>query len=318
MRHFRIILIIITALTFYSCEEDFNPATEFREKYILNCIVRGDTALHIATLKKNYEAEIFNPYSNKESDDIKNAYIRIWAGDRVYTFRDTTISRQDTSRYTDPVYYYYCKEFIPQSGTTLTIRAELPDNRVLSGTTIVPNEISRDTSTGFMLPDKNNDYSSVGWISVDEKLYYIAKFKFFYKKYVGGGRYQFEKEVPMSYKTVNGKEVPVYSAMFKAPKVTLKNSYLDAMMREISADDFKKKDYQILGGVFEVLILDANLSTYYSSTHDFSDGFSINLDESDYSNIKGGYGIFGSTIKRKVFVGFDKDYVTGFGYESSY
>jgi len=312
----QITIIIISAVLFYSCEEDFNPGTDFREKYILNCIIRGDTAYHIATIKKNYKGEIFNPYADKEIDDVKNAYIRIWYDDKVYTFRDTMIAREDTSRYTEPVYYYYSKDFIPESGKLLELRAELPNNKVLSGTTITPSEIQRDITTGVLLPNGDNEYSSVGWISKDERLYYAANFKFYYKKYVGGGRYQFEKKVPLDYKIVDGKEVPVYSLIFKAPKVIIRNSILDEMMKEISANDFRKKDYTIMGGVFEIMILDENLSTYYSSTHDFSDGFSINVDESDFTNITGGYGIFGSTIKRKVFVGFNKDYITSFGYET--
>ena len=53
--------------------------------------------------------------------------------------------------------------------------------------------------------------------------------------------------------------------------------------------------------VFELTQLEPNLYNYYNIAHGFNDGFSIRTDVPDYTNIQGGYGVFGG-MTRQSFV----------------
>jgi len=89
-------------------------------------------------------------------------------------------------------------------------------------------------------------------------------------------------------------------------------------MREISAGDGNKSNYVIYGILIEVLSLDDNLTAYYNSTVKGKDPYSINLYETDYTNIDGGYGVFGIQIFSEAMINISYNYVTSFGYRHAY
>jgi hypothetical protein len=66
-------------------------------------------------------------------------------------------------------------------------------------------------------------------------------------------------------------------------------------------------------------MLDRNLSAYYSSVAKIGDSFSLRLDEVDFSNIEGGFGIFGSLNVQKLVMFFREGYLEeNFGYRNEY
>jgi hypothetical protein len=86
-------------------------------------------------------------------------------------------------------------------------------------------------------------------------------------------------------------------------------------MTELSAGDENKGDYFILRAFFEIMVYDKNLSGFYLRTKKEPDSYSIRLDESDFTNIDGGLGVFGSYNKGGVGVLFTEDYVRSFEYK---
>ena len=64
----------------------------------------------------------------------------------------------------------------------------------------------------------------------------------------------------------------------------------------------------------ELIIYDEYLSNYYSSIQQGLDGFTVKLDNPDYSNIKGGLGIFGSYIKKDYTIGFKPSFLQSVGF----
>ena len=105
-----------------------------------------------------------------------------------------------------------------------------------------------------------------------------------------------QKEVPVQYNTEDGKYVPVY------PKISLNNSIeysMDAINQSFT--DLKEADsltnYDILNAKFVLWVYDKNLATYISSTEGFQEDFSLRIEAADFTNVQGGYGIFGSFLK---------------------
>ena len=64
----------------------------------------------------------------------------------------------------------------------------------------------------------------------------------------------------------------------------------------------------------EIVVLDQNLTSYYQSNNDVLDGFSVRLNQSDYSNIENGLGLFASYVKQQLELRLRSDYIESFGY----
>lgn len=317
MRRLVYFLGICCSVFFYSCEEEFDPKSQFIERYSLNLIIQSDTTTHVAVLKRSYNVDGYDPYQNEIDPAVLGADIRLWNGDEVYVFRDSIRQREDTSRYNTPVHFYYLKDFSPEPGEELEIKAQLNNGKTLTARTRVPLNIEIVYGSDVIIPSQT-DYSAITWTSLESGLYYVSRLKMFYRKKEGERTFFIKKDIPLDYKDMNGESVPVYSVVSKKKACSLKNEYLAKALASISEGDQDKAAYTILGATLEILILDRNLSTYYTSTHINVDGISVNLDQADYTNVEGGLGIFASYLKMNVNILIAPDYVKSFGYTSLY
>lgn len=309
-----ILLILFATLISFSCEEDFNPKTEFKERFILNCIVRGDTTLQLATLSRSYSIAGFDPYENRIDPFIGGADIRIWHKDDVYFLRDTIISRADTSRYNTPVNAYYLNGFLPGSNEVIEIKAVMPTGKTLVGKTKLPESVTFASGNDLFIPPIDKDNFTFQWQGQSNIGWYLTRFLIYYSKIENGIEVFYNREIPIKYIIENGNWIPKFPAPSRSTKISFFNSSLDSVFTQISAGDPVKSNYTVRAGVFEVLIFDDNLSKYYSSINGFLDQFTVRIDENDFTNIEGGFGIFGSYIKQQRGVRISTEYIQSFGY----
>jgi len=303
-------LAAISTLSFPSCDESINPKSPFKERYILNFIIRGDTTFQVATLSHSYDVDGVDPYVNKIDPAITDADVKIWYNGEVYTLRDTVIARTDTSRYNTSVCYYYLKNFTPGTKKEISIKAQLNNGKALTAQTILPADIEIDSSDRI-IPVSYKDQFSLVWKKLDEEVFYFLRFRIYYKK----NSVFNVVEVPLTYKYVNGQPNPVYPGITKNTFFTYEKAALDTIMKKMSEGDNKKSNYEIMRAEYEVIILDKSLSDYYSSVHGYMDNFSVRTDITDYTNITGGYGIFASYRKQILNASLKEEYILSFGYK---
>ncbi|RJP72281.1 MAG: DUF4249 family protein [Ignavibacteriales bacterium] len=304
-------IVVISAFSFISCDDSIDPKTTYKERYILNFIIRGDTTLQIATLTSSYNVEGVDPSINEIDPAIKDADIKIWYNGEVYTLRDTTIARSDTSRYNNPVHCYYINNFPPAEGKSVIVKAELNNGKKLTAETKLPSNIGIDSCDRIIPLSYKNQFSIV-WRKLEEEVYYFVRFRIYYKH-----NSEFHiVEVPLDYNTINGKVTPVYPGVTRKTIFNYELSALDSVMKNISLGDGQKSSYQIMRGEYEVIIMDKPLSDYYSSIHGYMDDFSIRIDQTDYTNVTGGYGIFASYRKQLLAATLKEEYIRSFGYKA--
>jgi hypothetical protein len=315
---FIFIVLSIVILTNIGCEEDFSPRTTYKERYILNCIIRGDTSLQTATLAHTYNVEGYDPYVNTEDPFIGGADIRIWHKDDVYFFHDSTIDRTDTSRYNAPMKFYYNNNFKPGTDDPIEIRAVLLSGKILLGFSKLPKPVKFDLiNSDKRIPSQENPDFRFIWQSNTSITWYLARLQLYYYKIENGVQVRKSIEVPAKYDLENGVWTTVYPKPSRTNRALFSNAALDYVMNKISEGDLNKSDYTILGAVLELLIFDENLSKYYSSLNGFLDDYTIRVDQADYTNIEGGFGIFASYIKQQSGAGVEPEYVQSFGYKSN-
>ena len=308
----KITLIGLIVLLSTSCNEDLNPFGDHKEVYVLNCVLKNNVDFQSAYLSQGYFVDNFDPYSDTLDHTINNSHVRIWFNDSVKIFSDTSFySVSSNSNVTS----YFHNEFSLLPDTDYEIEAVFNNGRKLRAKTKTPKKILfLNTSTPIIPPEQKNTVS-VKWNSKDQQLYMASRFTFIYFKKENGVQVRYEKEVPRTITNSGGKIEPFYPEPSYSSGITVQMDAFDFALREISEDDPDKTNYTILAFILEVLIYDRNLTAYYAAKTELGEGFSISVNESDYTNIEGGKGIFGSFIKQRKAIKFSHDYIRSFGYE---
>ena len=312
--------IAAASLISFSCEEDFSPKAPFSEQYVLNCIIRANSSTSepvIATLFKTYTVQGYDPMENTIDPAIVGADIKIYLQNKIYSMKDTSMPRVDTGRYKTPKTFYTISGIKFKAGDSVKIVAKLNNGTVLSSAIKIPPSFSFTASKYTINPSeaaKDGYVWSISWNSNDFSLLYASRFNLNYFIKENGKETAFKKEVPLRYAFLNNAAFPYFPKLSKGTTLQFDYAVFDSVMTQISLNDKEKSKYRIGYPTFEVTTLESNLASYYSISNGYMDDVSIRLDEGEYSNVKGGLGIFGASYTSTATYVFDEYYVMGFGY----
>ncbi len=311
----KILLLILIIVLFYglqSCEDNFSPYGNYEKQYSLNCIIRGDTSLQITTLFKSIPPSENISQHNINDYFIKDAFIRLWSGnDEIYYLRDTVVTDSDSSEINK---YYYTNILEPKNNSELEIDALLPDGNRLKSKTTIPNKVKIDNerTTEIISLDVGSKIS-FAWISDNVTQVYIPTLSLYYKVKSGERTKLKILEIPWKYELENEKEVGINRPPSKDQYIEYSMKNIVRALEQIS-ENVNKENITILSVILELKILDENLSAYYLSSGRLFDNYSVRLDMKDFSNITGGYGVFGSFIVQQKAILFSDEYLLTFGY----
>ncbi len=320
----KIILIILISIPFIiSCDDQVSPKSDFKEIYILNCIIRSDTSYQIATLSHSYNVEGFDPYTNSEDPFISNASIVITYKGKEYIMKRAAAERLDTSHYKGPIKYFYLDNLEPESFSPIKIEAYLPGGKTLHS------ESHTFGRNNIFLYSSLREFTTVGLVNgkiefswgvlsgPDNSIIYFApELAVVYSKEVNGVKTKYAKKFPYTYLTQLN-DLPVYPPIYSGGQtIYFDSTVVNRAMREIAGDDPNKGSYIIENAIFRLLILDENLATYYSAQQTFLNEFSLRVYQPEFSNIVGGLGLFGTYNFKSINIEMNKSYVAGFGYRT--
>ena len=314
-RLLKFFVIPLIAIIILSCEENFSPVVEYNQTYSLSCLIRGDTTLQVATLFSSYDLENGDSTTNPAYD---GALIRLWYQDTVYWFKDSVVTYP---RYSDSkLRFYYLDNFRPtKSAEPLEIEAMLKDGKRLTGKCLTPPKLRFDNgATSKTIPAVNTEGVNFAWYTQDDdatKGYYVGRLRIRYF-YTGNGLNELRyKEVPLEYNQIDGKTRATYPSPSKASAIVYDSAAVTKALEEISEGDENKSNYKIIDqAIFDLLALDENASRYYSSTLG-DNSFTVDVNEIDYTNIEGGFGVFGSVNQEHTTIKLVSEYLMSFGYE---
>ncbi len=310
-----LLILFSFALLDYSCNNAFDPNAPFRERYVLTGIMRSDTTLQVVTLTRSYEpSDGINPLSNTQDPAIVGAQVNLWYKDTLYEMRDTTLVRIDTSRYKDSVHCYYVNNLKPEENQYVDIEALLPNGRLLQSTTQLP-EVSPvgffDENSDKNIPPTGKDFIYVSWTSLPGIIYSPRAYITYY---TAGSSVEKHLQLPLFFINEGGKQSPVYSNQSNINFVSINMATIAQYLDELPQGG-SKKDFSIAGLSVEVIVYDQNLSTYYLSMQTNKNSFTVSLDNPDFTNIQGGYGIFASYERTVYKLKFTYTYLKALGFE---
>ena len=316
MKSFRVIFFFLIGFVFISCEEDFNPYGDYFERYAFTCVLKSDQNYQAATLFRSYRPNGYDPSTYTEDPSVIGADIRVWYNDSVFVFRDTSVARIDTSRYTTPFRYYYNDKFRVSNRKTIELEVLLPNGKRLRSTSVTPGQINYNDQSDVIIPAGGKSIVQIIWNTLDDGTFFAPRMAIRYKQNINGEIVDKTKDVPYKYVNQGGSQLPVYPAPTASATIVYDLSAITKTLEEISAGDPNKQNYSILQKIiFSVTAFDMPTSRYVSSTGGTIDDLTVNVEVSDYTNIEGGFGLFGSYSKRDYTrLRFMEDYIESFGY----
>jgi len=311
-----LILVLISIPLFVSCDADFSPYAEFQDKYSLTCLLRSDTAFQTAILSHNYLPDQPDPNSYTIDPSIVGADIRVWYNDSVYVLSDSSETRTDTSRYTEPFRFYYNVKFKISPQEEIEIEVLLPNGRRLFASSVTPKAIIFSNESDVIIPPVNSEFVNFVWAASEQGAYYLPKFEIKYLQIINGISELKTIEVPIKYISNNGNIEPVYPEASNRTNVVYSMESITQTLDKISEGDPNKQNYTVYQTpLFNLLAFDAALSRYASSTSQSLNDLTVTLNTADYTNIQGGLGIFGSYIKKNYSsIKFQQNFIESFGY----
>ncbi len=318
MKYLMSIVIFLPIIFAGGCSDSFSPKAVYEQDYSLNCVIRGDDSIQIATITRSYDVEGFDPYQNKYDPSVLGASVHLIYKGKTYKFRDTSVTREDTSRYKTPRHYYYTKFYgnKMEEGDPIYINAELTNGIKLSSETrVAPNIQFARLEGQYVLPPKNEEQIVFAWRGGDLNTMYHPRFYIIYEKKVDGKEILMQKDVPYGYGTENGNTFPVYPTPANKAGIVYSKKMLDSAMADISKGEPVKANFKILGTVVDLLVFDDNLSKYVGNQSGFLDPYTIRIDQNDFTNINGGYGFFGTYKRFYQSRDFNQEYILSFGYK---
>lgn len=304
--------LLILLLGFISCNENFEPFGDLKEKYALNCIIQGDTTFQVATVTRTYINNNYDPYSNEVDPSVSGALIRLWNGDSLVTFRDTIITRKSDSKYKTPYHIYYTNKFKLVSNN-LEIEAILPNGIRLSSSATMPNPI-KFMSVDKVVPPKTKSHVDFVWALGTLDDIYLTQVSIYFYKADDPKKTIHIAYVPVQYANQNGRYFPIAPKPNNSNQLTLDVETISKTMELISDGDPNKANYVILGPILEVASFNKSLSTYFNSIARTNDAYTVNLSEVDNTNINDGVGIFGIYFRNYRSFDFTHAYIKSFGY----
>lgn len=323
-----ILLTFILSFLVVSCEENFSPKTEFTERYVVGCIVSSVAGSINSTIEawvsKTYNIDGINPSKNTIDPTISNAKIKLFIGESEYILAVDTVKRTDTSKYKTPEIKYITSVVNPIPNVKLKILVNIDSSKTLSSETKLPLAQSFEYSYPFNHGITTNlerwkwgKSWIIYWTKAENHLYF-PNLSISYSKLIDSNETFFTFNIPIEIKNTDGKEEPIYINYTYNSSIGYDYDAIDYAMRKISEGDSAKSNYLIYGINFSLTEFDQNLSNYYASTNGYLDNFSIKIDESVFSNINGGLGIFGSYFTNKSMFLADYNYARSFGYKAKF
>lgn len=297
---------LVIASLLMACSESFDSRGPLDQQMVVFSILSTDRDAQLVRVQQNYMPTSFDPMSYIADNSVDDAIVSIKASNGMYVFRDTLLTRSDTSRYKSPLRAFVLNPFIPQWGETYQVVVQSPYYGIASSVVVMPGQ-SAITLSPEMIQALNHPES----YSKDTQMIFVVKMSGVSKGYVGrlllyynvmkGSRFIEERvEIPVSSidSSSYSLDYPRYPKLAVTPSTSVivqiyRNGYYRAILNKVNSQ-YQSNRLVFKWATFVVMQADRNLFQYYSSTHASFDPYSIRLDEPVTSSVTGALGVVGA------------------------
>jgi len=308
LRQYRFLVVGVCAVIL-GCDEPFTPKGEFREEIVAYSIVSNLSDTHFARLYRTYNPPGYDPFEQTSDNSISGALIQITDGFNQWVYRDTVIARADSSRYTSPIGAYVISSFQPTRGMQYSLQIQPPGGQTMTATLRFPEQgfISFYRNSGGVSQPRSvaDRYMGVRATIPTITKGYMIRFHVTFDALENSVWVPHEIEIPYFINNVGlPEEQYEYYGLTRSfdgsgtPGTVVTHiadfnldSYLIVIGRLYS--QYGSGGVRFKKGILTLTQVEQQLYSYYNISRGFRDPNSIRVDEPDYSNIRGGAGVFG-------------------------
>ncbi len=300
------------------CEDSFSPKGVYKDRMVVYAILSLNTNTQYVRLFTTYNPPGFDPLENSVDNPIDDAVVTVSEGALVVRYRDTLMTRTDKSRYKDDLRAYVAFPFRVQPGKSYDLNITSLKYGVATGSLTMPERGRISVVNRYVLKgggNENEDLGVIAWIGYDTRGFMI-RYYLDYDVLDGSAWVNHLVEMPSAVllwtDTLKKYDYPRLRRRSDLPQDRFGEMpeliYLSRMAYELRMNDIKAQyptDKIRIKGVWFILTqAEKNLYTYFSIANAFQDEYSIRLDLPDWTNIQGGYGVFGGMVEDSLYIDF--------------
>jgi hypothetical protein len=278
----------LLTLLLAGCNQPFEPNGPVNSRLVLYCILssRSDTQY----------VRLSSTFGSPPEPAIRNAALTLTGGGNVISFRDTTVLWRDTAGNPVPTNVYVAYNAPVRGNSVYALQASTP-----SGLTASSSITALPLPFFALKPGKTPGFFALSRTFNSMSGAAILHFYLDYYTLVNNGWELHTEEVPSRrYLDAGGNDAFEYPSF--APVGTLgaggKDVLIDSTLFQITRSRVLKKyvpnPVVYLDIRFVLSQIDDFLYDYYYLNNGPADRSTIRLDVPDFTNIRGGYGVFGS------------------------
>jgi hypothetical protein len=281
-------IIVLLSLVLAGCNQPFEPNGPVNNTLVLYGILSSRTDTQYVRLSSTFGV--------LPAPDIRNASVTVTGGGQVIAFRDTTVFWRDAEGAFSPTNVYVAYNAPVSGNVEYRLQASTPSGLTASASMTALSQpffsLKPGATRGFFVLTRQ--FKTLSGAA-------ILHFYLDYFVLVNNGWELHTEEVPSrSYVDAGGNDAFEYPSF--SPVATLAaggtDVSIDSTLLTIAKarvfDKFRPAPLVYLDVRFIVTQVDDFLYDYYYLNNGAVDNSTIRLDVPDFTNIRGGYGVFGS------------------------
>lgn len=306
--------IVLCIVCLAGCEEPFAPKGPFKEKLIVYAILENRTDTQYVRVFKTYNPTGFDPLESVTDQAVRGAEVTVSQGNSVIRYQEGVTTRADTSRYKDHIVVYSARPFRVQPGSSYDLTVVSQQLGSVRSSVTVPARGRVEVANVYVFYGQGSEKEDIvvnGYVRNATRGFMI-RFFVDYEYPQGDSWFRGLEEIPSRVRVFE-KKVKVYSYPLLTPRVSgpTPEESVGLEMVVFSREAYKEKledlwalhpYFRIVGLLFVMTQVEPSLYSYYNMVNGFQDQYSIRQDLPDWSNIPGGYGVFGAMVEDSVYV----------------
>lgn len=307
-QHLLLTMVLSMFLMCPGCENNFSPNGDYRQQLAVYGLLSNRSDSQYVRVYTTYNLSGFDPAEHTTDTGVHGAIVTMTDDSTTYSFKETAIPRDDTTRYSSDIVGYVSAPCRLRPGKTYSL-AITSDQGKATALVSVPGHgyLFNGTPVSFgaprLIPD---DIPVTIGLSAGARGYLVRLFINF-DVMVGQNWEHRRLEVPSFGDSL------MTPGQYGYPTLTLRPgvSSFDVIFRHDAYLGFLKeqiegpygKSFKLTTATFVLTQVESNLYNYYKSVNGFQDPYSVRLDQPDFTTIVGGVGLFGAMVEDSLVVG---------------
>lgn len=305
---------LLTAVTVVSCNEPFAPKGPFEDKLVVYAILTNAADTQYVRVFKTYDPPRYDPYEVVLDQPVRGADVSVTEGSSVIRYQEGLTKRAETSRYKDDIVAYLAFPFRAQAGNSYDLSVVSQQFGTVRSSVSVPGSGWVELVNSYIFFGQGSDkepFVARGYIRGATRGFLI-RFYLDYE-YAEGGTWVQRREEMATRVSVFGDNLKVYEYPRLARRTSPAGSpgslayeravfSREAYQEKLNDLGAQHPSLRLVGALLILTQVEPNLYTYYNLANGFQDEYSIRQDLPDWSNIMGGYGVFGAMVEDSAYI----------------